>query len=50
MALACVVCRQASFFFLRTDMASSDKPTTTTPGKGVFLAFALHLYAWFIVR
>jgi hypothetical protein len=31
-------------------MASSQKLVNTTPGKGVFLAFAIHFYAWAIIR
>lgn len=31
-------------------MASAAKTTTSTPGSGVFLAWAIHFYAWFLGR
>jgi hypothetical protein len=31
-------------------MASTAKSTTSTPGSGVFLAWAIHVYAWFLGR
>lgn len=32
------------------EMASTAKSTTSTPGSGVFLAWAIHVYAWFLGR
>jgi|SRR6056297_859471 len=32
------------------EMASAAKSTTSTPGSGVFLAWAIHVYAWFLGR